>query len=699
MKSVVQTLISVVASFLITIAVYHRSTPQSPIYYLTVTLENPQASVAQVFYDTGKGWSEQESAVAAYQGYFPTRFLLPKISVHGIRFDPTTIPGNSMRIFDIRITDDRGVDHEVIPLSRLQPASGIDSFNLRDSSIELTSAPGNGDPQLSLNMPGSLDPQSFPQTYPHPLALWHIALIFVSFFVTIAGCCHLMTPAGISAYNWLRSQSSPLGTPNVRQVGFFKVAPVLSIGLTIVIVLNLFFALLFSLNYYFLMDDFWVLDIAKHNSLLNLFNEAHISFYRPLVFTLFKIQIHLFGWEAPTLFSIVSLLIHILNCSLLACLVWKLIADLRVSVFAGVLYFLNPWAGESTLWFCLQSDLAAVTGSLIVLFFGLDLESDGKSSRLRLLWVPIGLFSASLFAYLGKESALTLPAVYGLILAIRYPVRAIFRNSRFYANMGAVCLSLMLYMYLRSRFLSAFGGAYGNYFELLRNLNLVELLHPFVTPAIAQDNAFYTALTFLNIMLMASALIMAAWGRFRAFILLALAFVFSLLPILDFTIPFNSSAGTRWHYLPSFIMVLLLAYGMHAALMHARSTYLQKGIIPALTICYLLILSVFMQSQRNNWSKACDISRSCMEQFEQVRGQSTHYYLPNIPHQFREGSVIIAAHVFHHRFHDHGNYKVRGAWNLLEDRPGKPVVYHRMFDRYSDYTEPHSDELVFYFKY
>jgi hypothetical protein len=36
--------------------------------------------------------------------------------------------------------------------------------------------------------------------------------------------------------------------------------------------------------------------------------------------------------------------------------------------------------------------------------------------------------------------------------------------------------------------------------------------------------------------------------------------------------------------------------------------------------------------------------------------------------------------------------------HLLEDRPGKAAVYQQLFDRYSDYKEPHPDEFVLYFK-
>jgi hypothetical protein len=313
------------------------------------------------------------------------------------------------------------------------------------------------------------------------------------------------------------------------------------------------------------------------------------------------------------------------------------------------------------------------------------------------------LFLASLFTYLAKESSLPLPVILGLLILSRAKISNLLRNPVVYLHLLAVSLSLLFYMLLRSHYLSALGGAYGSYFDLLQNMQLETILYPFHHPPI--DTAWNPNSPLFGLVYRLIFFFFVLFGFIKAprsAILLATAFFIALLPILTFQINLGSGAGTRWLYLPGVFVTLQLCLGFKAVLswickFKGEDCTLQGEALLFGIAFFLGVMTVYTQNQRDNWNRACRISQSCMAQFAEVKGKAEYFNIPNLPHQFREGAVIVASHNFVFYFSDK-TIRVRGELNLLQDNPGFIERDESIHDRWS-WHSGHPREHLFYIDY
>ena len=86
-----------------------------------------------------------------------------------------------------------------------------------------------------------------------------------------------------------------------------------------------------------------------------------------------------------------------------------------------------------------------------------------------------------------------------------------------------------------------------------------------------------------------------------------------------------------------------------------------------------------------------------MEQFAEVKERAEYFNIPNLPHQFREGAVIIASHNFTFFFPEK-TLRVRGELNMLQDNPGFIERDESIHDRWS-WHSGHPQEYLFHIDY
>jgi hypothetical protein len=154
---------------------HHRGT------YLRLEVKSSVSSTAQVFFDIGRGISEEDSVAVPFiagRNFQTLTFPLPDQPVRVLRFDPLTEPG-SMVIRKATLLNDNG--REPIPLQTLRPKNEIASMRFGPDGLVIETLPQAHDPQTQFEL-------RYPILPTHPSGLSIAALAIVLFITTGLGC-------------------------------------------------------------------------------------------------------------------------------------------------------------------------------------------------------------------------------------------------------------------------------------------------------------------------------------------------------------------------------------------------------------------------------------------------------------------------------------------------------------------------------
>jgi hypothetical protein len=124
--------------------------PTKPGLKLEFDLSTSSSSNTQLFWDTGTGISEAESARRDYEphtGLQTVRFPLPSTPLRGLRFDPREGAGQ-LKIRGIRIVDAGALTKLVLPLDCLQPEHDVAKVETSDNVLVVETTPDASDPIL-----------------------------------------------------------------------------------------------------------------------------------------------------------------------------------------------------------------------------------------------------------------------------------------------------------------------------------------------------------------------------------------------------------------------------------------------------------------------------------------------------------------------------------------------------------------------
>lgn len=200
---------------------YPEATSLSLQVTMRISAESEQ--IAQIFFDTGQGYSENESVAigltsdGAFHDY---RFLLPRKTISHIRFDPLNGAGTVM-IRDLKIIDGLGRIHERFSVSALTPLHQIQSMEYTGTAISIRTHSGAQDPQMDLALKQQLHLQS------KRILLWPPQYIIRIFGTFLAGLC-LVSAFQLATRKWGQVLLMTLGKLKPIQVVLLALLAILA---------------------------------------------------------------------------------------------------------------------------------------------------------------------------------------------------------------------------------------------------------------------------------------------------------------------------------------------------------------------------------------------------------------------------------------------------------------------------------------
>ncbi len=434
----------------------------------------------------------------------------------------------------------------------------------------------------------------------------------------------------------------------------------LGLGAALAITLLLYLP---TLGYFWAADDFNFAVKKEWPQILNFFNLARGNgFYRPLTWLSFVADYQLWGAN-PALWRLTNLLIN------LACvaLVWLLVYRLRgpkVAMLAALIFAVQPAHPGSITWIDGRFDaLATVMYLACITAFVLYMQAQRRR------WYALA-FIAMLLAILAKETGLTAPAMLLLADLLFFPqpgivpgrdksrpyridfatfVGAKLRRHAPFMLLGGGYLLLRLWLNANHLLMLGYGGSGGG--------NIIDNLAGYLAmllglPSIAGIKGGIAIALLVGFLIVAVAL--AVWAGKLAWFGLASIFV-SMAPFAN--IPANDLA-TRYVYLPSVGLALLLAAILGKRLQQARAVSLQLktqgGRNPPLrklktyfaAVVAILIIgygSLATLAHNDEWRVAGEVARSFLAQLKAAHPSvpsGSRFFIADPPLSYRRASIL-----------------------------------------------------------
>ena len=162
-----------------------------------VDMRSDTNTVAQLFYDVGRGMTETDSVrlpVAASNAYATLRFPLPDETIRALRFDPINGPGT----FSVRrasVEDSFGSVRRVFAGSDLIPLHQIASREEVGPELTFSTVPGANDPmlQIAVHRPIDLSPSIWRR-----VARTVVQLAACVFITALAGVMYFVAQLGVA---------------------------------------------------------------------------------------------------------------------------------------------------------------------------------------------------------------------------------------------------------------------------------------------------------------------------------------------------------------------------------------------------------------------------------------------------------------------------------------------------------------------
>ena len=411
------------------------------------------------------------------------------------------------------------------------------------------------------------------------------------------------------------------------------------------------FAFLLSRHYFFLFDDFALVDLAEGTSLSSIFTSPLFGFYRPVVFLSVKLLALNFGWNTPMGYALVLSLIHGLNGVMLGLILRSLGSSRLTTLSAAALFLLSPWSSEGYSW------VSALFDSLALLFFLLAVLFYVRFPDRR-SWLSLAVPAASLLmALFCKENMV-------IFLPAFFLARAALGRTRLSRKSGLEFLLFVsiaaLYLAIRGSVVGTLGGSYGHLPGLLARADIPHNFGRYVLTLFWVGGKSFPGALVLSLMYAFFAIIavIAAFvGRTRAAAALFLMFAISLVPVSWTSTRLTTSDAGRLLYAPAIFFCALAGVGLQCL-----STAVARGRRPAQKWVFggavLLALAGAAASavyQANIWRYACGLSkRTVAYVLRSAHDANKDLYIRNLPFLFIEGPFILKSYAFpiyaRHRF-------------------------------------------------
>ncbi|HYO92157.1 MAG TPA: glycosyltransferase family 39 protein, partial [Pyrinomonadaceae bacterium] len=407
-------------------------------------------------------------------------------------------------------------------------------------------------------------------------------------------------------------------------------------------------------NSYFLSDDFVQIGrvLAGDRSLV--WGREHGGFFRPLFILSYVIDSSVWG-ERPLGYHLTNALLHGLNSYLVYALTLSLLrpqklaedSARRTSLSAALLFLLHPSHTEAVSWISGRADLLATLFCLAALLAYIFYT---EKRRTRYLLLSLICF---VLALLSKESAASLPFIifaFGVYFAVVSEqrkselVRAIKTGTLFFPL-------LLLFVVVRRAALGAWLGGYGAEQHLnfspgwIRDRFLqasLRALLPAFPPELSDillKPLKSTAFILFALGAASLVILLLRWRRGREektvrsrqnslALLLAAAFVLSLLPVINLRLSLFDTQGERFIYWPSVFAVMLITYTGFILISGRRWRLL-------LVLLLLAFYSLSLHRTNQVWSEAAETSRRLKEEIVLGASGEQSVFVINAPDNLR----------------------------------------------------------------
>ncbi len=364
-----------------------------------------------------------------------------------------------------------------------------------------------------------------------------------------------------------------------------RVSPVLILAGALLIVATVLVAYYPAIGNGFYQDEFIRLDKAARFAGLDywaMYFDPRLQdlWYRPMVGVQWKLEYTLFGANF-SLYHLVQVIYHAINCVLLYWLVLRLTRQWRAALIAALVYGVLPLTSMAVYWTAVHDPLAGVFCLLALLAWLGYLDSGSR--------VKLGLtYGAFVGALLSKEVSLSLPILFFLadVLHSHGPPFTLQFLKR-YVGFGVVALgylSLWLIVTTRSLFTQQIGVRVGEHVFSVFLYYLAQMALPWQ----ADDLVRYLWLAVLVL------IILYAFFRVdRKWILLGAA---GTVPVLAVSAIPPHLSNPRYVYLPMMAWAVILSF----VLISPVRVFLRRRLGVRVGLALLVALAAFSASVATN---------------------------------------------------------------------------------------------------
>lgn len=361
---------------------------------------------------------------------------------------------------------------------------------------------------------------------------------------------------------------------------------------------------------FFLADDFRVISAIRDGGPFAIRTFERGGFFRPLISLSFYADYSI--WQLnPFGYHLTNLLFHAGNALLVAWLAWLLLAylptllDYRslIAGLAGILFFILPSHSEAVAWISGRTDLLATFFCLVSLCTYIVYIRSLRRSYLVISLIFYGI------ALLAKESVLPYPLIvagYTLLhlLTTKNPGERIRLPARVFAGAALFWLVLAIYFAVRYLMIGTIAGGYGNDIHLrfaphMLLVSIVSFSIRAILPPLATTTMAYVV--FAGILLLGLLGAYISFVRRRQFplllVLLAAAFILTIIPVLTVGISLTDTQGERLNYFPTVFSTLLVVF-FGALVLRQRHAF------ALVVVCLSLIWVTSLAISVRNWNMA-----------------------------------------------------------------------------------------------
>jgi len=384
---------------------------------------------------------------------------------------------------------------------------------------------------------------------------------------------------------------------------------------------------------FFLSDDF--ISLYEIRNVSPFWTAAQGPFFRPLL-SLSLICDHTMWSLNATGYHATNIIIHSIN-SYLVFLITILLLNTSSShekrtwtlaLLSGFIFLILPSHTEAVAWISGRTDVIAAFFCILSFYLYLLYKQHSK-----VWYVPISIL---LFfcALLSKESVIALPFV---ILAYEVYSYCIKRtNSRNRTSVLYVpllyCCALALYLLTRFAVIGTIIGGYGggkvhlnvHLLRIFRNVFFYSM-RTFLPP---MPDMFTIVLIFIGIV--SVVILLIAWSASRwslriptILYFLAIAFIISLVPVINLGISLITTQGERFIYLPSLFFSILMIVVLDYIIRNRRY-------FTIVFICLFLFYGVSIYFANKNWRTAGSISKQILYSLKAIEG-ADRLFIINLP--------------------------------------------------------------------